>query len=258
MPVDAVRTRRSVSRGLAAGCHLLISLVVTALVFLIMISLWYPWPIFLAAGALELLLLVSLCDVVLGPSLTFVAFKPGKRGLKFDLTVIALLQLGALAYGVHTVYLARPVFNIFAIDRFELVSQAEIDRDELVLAPEAYRSLSRSGPKLVGAVLPSDPGERSTLLMAAATQGIDIRHLPKYYVPYDDLRVAGLAKSAPIEHLSLYNDPAKVKTVLAELGFPVEELRYFPMQGAKRDLSVIVNGQTGTILRIVNLWPWPR
>lgn len=81
MPVDAVRTRRSVSRGLAAGCHLLISLVVTALVFLIMISLWYPWPIFLAAGALELLLLVSLCDVVLGPSLTFVAFKPDRKSV---------------------------------------------------------------------------------------------------------------------------------------------------------------------------------
>ena len=37
------------------------------------------------------------------------------------------LQLGALGYGVHTVYIARPVFTVFAVDRFELVSEADLE-----------------------------------------------------------------------------------------------------------------------------------
>ena len=59
------------TRARAAGIHLSISLLVTASVFASMIALWYPWPVFLAAGAPELLLLVTVCDVVLDESQPF-------------------------------------------------------------------------------------------------------------------------------------------------------------------------------------------
>ncbi len=245
-------------RSRAAAIHLSISLVVTATVFATMVALWYPWPIFLAAGALELLALVSACDVVLGPTLTFVAFKPGKKGLKFDLAVIALLQLGALGYGVHTVYVARPVFNVFAVDRFELVSAADIEPEQLARAPARYRALSRNGPRLVAAELPTDAGERSTLFMAAATQGIDLRHLPQHYTEYETVRIRALAKAMPIERLREYNDSERVSSVLIELARDISTLRYYPLRGVKRDLAVIVDASSGEILRIANLAPWPR
>lgn len=247
----AVRTR-------AAGIHLSVSVLVTAGVFAAMIALWYPWPVFLAAGAPELLLLVSVCDVVLGPALTFVAFRPGKKGLKFDLAVIAMLQLSALGYGVHTVFIARPVFMVFAVDRFELVSEADIEPEQLAKAKPVYRDLSVTGPRLVAAELPADAGERSTLLMAAATQGIDLKHLPQHYGEYDVVRIKGLAKSTPVDKLRDYNDPARVDQALNELARAPQSLRYYPLRGVKRDLTVFVDAATGEIVRIAHLAPWPR
>lgn len=63
---------------------------------------WYPWPYFMALGGLMLVALIVGVDVVLGPLLTFIVFKPGKKSLKFDLTVIALVQAAALGYGLWT------------------------------------------------------------------------------------------------------------------------------------------------------------
>ena len=212
----------------------------------------------LSLRSVQLLLLVTVCDVVLGPALTFVAFRPGKKGLKFDLVVIAMLQLGALGYGVHTVFIARPVFTVFAVDRFELVSEADIEPEQLAKASSAYRELSVTGPRLVAAELPADAGERSTLLMAAATQGIDLKHLPQHYRDFDTVRLKGLAKSMPVERLREYNEPARVEAVMSDLGRTPQSMRYYPLRGVKRDLTVFVDATTGRILRIANLAPWPR
>ena len=46
-----------------------------------------------------LILLMIGVDVVIGPLLTLIVFDPKKKHLKFDLVVIAALQLAALAYG---------------------------------------------------------------------------------------------------------------------------------------------------------------
>lgn len=56
------------------------------------------------ARAGRLLATLAAVDLVMGPLLTLVEFKPGKKSLKFDLTAIALLQAGALLYGLHAVW----------------------------------------------------------------------------------------------------------------------------------------------------------
>jgi len=56
-----------------------------------MILVWYPPPLFQLLGGFELLLLIVAVDIALGPLLTLVVFKSGKKRLKFDLSVIALL-----------------------------------------------------------------------------------------------------------------------------------------------------------------------
>ena len=40
---------------------------------------------------------------VVGPLLTLIVFRAGKPGMKFDLAVIGLVQVAALAYGTATV-----------------------------------------------------------------------------------------------------------------------------------------------------------
>jgi hypothetical protein len=247
-------------RARAAALHLAISITVIAAVFAAMIVFWYPWPIFVAAGAPYLLLVVSACDIVLGPALTFVVAAPGKRWsrLLFDLVVIGTLQFAALAYGVYTVHVARPVFNVFAVDRFELVSEADIRPGMLAEAPERFRTLSQSGPRRVGARPPDDPAERQALLMSAVSGGPDLAQTPRLYVDYESLKARALDRAQPIAKLREFNTPAEVADAIDGFGRPEEGLRYLPQRGAQRDLTAILDAASGDVLGIVRLHPWPR
>ena len=160
---------RVFSRWQAAATHLLICLVIAAAVIALMLGVWYPGPLFEAAGGTGMLYILVGVDVILGPLLTLIVFKSGKRGMKFDLAVIGLVQIAALVYGVHIVYLARPAFMVFVKDRFELVTAVELEPDELAKAKyPQFRAPGWSGPELAAADMPADPKERSQLLETEA------------------------------------------------------------------------------------------
>lgn len=87
------------SRFQAALIHLLISTLVVGTVVGVVYWLWYPEPTFGIVGVLPIILMLVGIDLVLGPLLTMIVYKHGKPGLKFDLSVIALVQIAALVYG---------------------------------------------------------------------------------------------------------------------------------------------------------------
>ena len=64
-----------------------------------MFWVWYPTPYFAIDGGWQVLRILAGVDVVLGPLLTFIVFKIGKPSLKFDMSCIILMQIGALIYG---------------------------------------------------------------------------------------------------------------------------------------------------------------
>lgn len=103
----------------ATGVHLCLSLVVFVYLAYQMYFNWYPQPYFSVDGGWQGIRLVGAIDLVLGPLITFLIFNPGKsrKEIVFDLITIAVIQLGALAYGVHTTYSQRPV-AIILIDEF--------------------------------------------------------------------------------------------------------------------------------------------
>src|SRR4249919_365709 len=116
--------KKRMSRWQASGLHLIISAAIAGAVIALMLSLWYPGPLFEAAGGNDLLVILIGVDVVVGPLITLVIFRSGKPGLKFDLSVIAALQIAALLYGMHAVFLARPAFIVFVRDQFQVASAA--------------------------------------------------------------------------------------------------------------------------------------
>ena len=192
---------RAFNRWQAAGTHLLICAAIAFAVVTVMLAIWYPRPLFEAAGGNDLLFVVVGVDVVIGPLCTLVVFKAAKRGLKFDLAVIATLQLVALIYGVYIVFLARPGFIVFVKDRFELATAVELEPEELAAAKyPRFRSVPLAGPLLVAADMPTDPAERLKVVMAAIA-GLDLQHFPRYYVPYAERRNEVLAKAAPVARL---------------------------------------------------------
>ena len=113
----------------ASAIHLAISLSVATLAALVVFGWWYPYPYRELSGGRELFALVVVVDVVLGPLIMLVIFNVAKtrRHLMMDFTVIGLLQVAALAYGLWTVFVARPVHLVFEYHRMAVVSAADVD-----------------------------------------------------------------------------------------------------------------------------------
>lgn len=112
--------------------HLAISLGIAGIVVWLIFWEWYPSPLHKALAVTDIFLLLLAVDVVLGPCLTLLVCKAGKKNLYFDLAVIFSLQLAALGYGLWTVAQARPAWLVFNVDRFDLVQVIDIDADNPV------------------------------------------------------------------------------------------------------------------------------
>lgn len=188
-------------RLLAAASHLGISALIAAAVALVTLGLWYPGAFAEMAGGRRLFLLILGVDVVMGPLLTLIVFdirKP-RRELVRDLAVIGVLQLAALGYGLHTLYIARPVALALEPGRFRVVTANDVPLDQLPQARPEYRSLPLTGPWILG-TRPSRPEERLASL-EQALKGVDIGQRPERWQPYAESRSQVLADAKPVQLL---------------------------------------------------------
>jgi len=129
-----------ISRKQAFLSHLGLSLIIFLIVLYFIVFHWYPQPFFTTDGGWQGVRLIAAVDIVLGPLLTLIIFKPGKSGLKFDIVIIAAIQFAALASGLYIVHNERPVAKIFQDGNFYIVTgydmaERNITLDEL----EKYR-----------------------------------------------------------------------------------------------------------------------
>jgi len=244
---------KAFSRWQAAGTHLLICVAIATAVITVMLGVWYPGPLFEAAGGSGLLYILVGVDVILGPLLTLIVFKSGKRGMKFDLTMIGLVQVAALVYGVHIVFLARPAFMVFVKDRFELAAAVELDPAELAAAkyPE-FRSASWTGPLLVATDTPTEPKERERLIDASLA-GLDLQHFPRYYAPYAERTKEVLAKADTIARLRVA-EPVTARAVdayLASSGTKEADVRVLMLRTRFAWIAVLVDPKTARPVKML-------
>lgn len=245
------------NRYRAALTHFAISLLVVGNVFLVIYFVWYPEPLFRGAGGRDLFLVLALVDVTIGPLVTLLIFKPGKWGLKFDLVVIAILQVAALAYGTHVVFEARPAWIVFLKDRFDLVRANQLFEEERGKWKPPFDREPLTGPRIAGARVPADPNEQFRTMLTALA-GADVSSFPQHYVPYADVRAEAAARGRPLRGLRELNPgrAAEVDRVLASLGRKEEEVSFLPMRAGKRDLAVLVDAKSGEVLAITDFRPW--
>ena len=95
--------------------HLLLSASVGLLSAAYVFGLLYPPPFQAMLGVGPMFLLLLAVDVVCGPLLTLVLASPQKsrRAQWVDWSLVGVLQVLALSYGLHTVWVARPVVLAF-------------------------------------------------------------------------------------------------------------------------------------------------
>ena len=131
--------------------HLLLSVLVAVICLSIVFFIWYPSPLATAVGVTQIFLMMLAIDVTVGTILGFIVYKEGKKTLKMDLTVIILLQLSALGYGIYSIEQGRPVWIAYNVDRFEMIRKNEIITDHIDQALAQFqhrryvcRSISRN------------------------------------------------------------------------------------------------------------------
>jgi hypothetical protein len=241
----------------AALIHLTLSAAVAVAVFLPIYFYWYPDVLFEGAGGRDLFLLIVGVDVTLGPLITLIIFKPGKKGLLFDLVVIGIMQMSALAFGVYTLFESRPVHIAFVIDRFEVVRANGFPAGELAKGSNGNEKLSWTGPTLIGVKLPNNPDEQFDL-MISGFGGVDVQYYPRFYVPYADVRADVVKQARPLEVLRKRNPEraGEIAQTLAAIGRKEDDVRFVPMRAGKYDLTVFVDAKSGEILKITSLFPW--
>jgi len=145
----------------AFGVHFSISLLIFLTLLYFIFFQWYPSPFFTTDGGTQGLRLIIFVDLVLGPTLTFMVFKHHKPGLKFDLTLIAITQFAALAYGIYTVHHERPVAVIFADDHFTPIPGYEFRQAGHKLAD--LKKFGHQRPVTIYVKLPDNIKERMAL-----------------------------------------------------------------------------------------------
>jgi len=244
---------QKVTRWQASGLHLLISAAIAAAALALMLLVWYPHPLFQAAGGDDLLLILVGVDVILGPLITLIIFRQGKKGLKLDLAVIGAVQLAALVYGVGIVYLARPAFIVFVKDRFEVATAVELEPGELAKAkrPEFSRP-PVFGPRWAYGEFPTDQAERSKLVDQALA-GRDLQHFPQYFRPYEEARAEILARAQPIARVRATEPKAApvVDAWLASSGTREDAVRYLDLRAPRSWVAVLVDAQTARPLKML-------
>lgn len=245
---------RLVAFGIHFAATLALALVAAALIFL----LWYPPPFATMIGGTDLFKLVVVCDLVLGPLVSLVIYdsRKSRRALIVDYTVVGIVQLAALVYGVLVVAGARPAYIAFNTDRFEVVSPLDIDASELAAATDPqYRKLPWTGPRYVFVSVPKEE-RQDALLMSVA--GREEHQRPKFYRPYETGVDTVRARARPVERITKkFPDTAPLfDAAIRESGVPAERVAVLPIRHMKGFWTALIDTGTGRPVGYVDVDPY--
>jgi hypothetical protein len=233
-----------------AAWHFAASISVCLAVAAFVLLAWYPGAYGGLSGGKKLLLIIFLVDAVCGPLLTLIAYSPVKplRHWRKDFLAILLLQFVALAYGVWTLWQARPLYLVFVVDRYKVVSRADIEVAATRQLPSELRFRAYGEPIRVNVRKPANQAEMLEAADSAILGGRDMSERPQFYeaMTAEKLR-ASLGRAKPIEsYLNKY--PQQRQAVISALklsGQTLEQQQYLPVIGADSDWIVLIdkNGQ---------------
>lgn len=236
-----MRALSPAARALAAaklkafGAHFSISVVVFAGIIAACMTLWYPPPYFWIDGGIQVTRLAAMVDLVLGPLLTLVVYRPGKASLKRDLAVIAFVQVAFLAWGVGVLHRERPLLSAFVgvpTERFFPIPQQYLEGASRPLAE--LLALSRERPALVAIRMPENHVEARNLVRAQLHGLPSVLRQTERYERLEGRQLeAAFATARSRERIALVwpGGEAKVDAFVAERGRRFEDYAFIPVHG---------------------------
>ncbi len=213
--------------------HVGISLVIFAGLMYFIAFQWYPGPYFEYDGGWRGTMIVVAVDLVLGPALTIVVFDPQKSigKIRFDLSMIALLQVAALGWGTYIVEGQRPVAIAFYNGAFNPVT-AKVLRDHDASA-DVPLTREAEGPPLVYAALPAGGEMRERIRRMRAETGLAPYNHPDTHVPLARNLSEVVARQADVAWLAAPRPhfDAELRAFLDARGAQLEDYIYVPFNG---------------------------
>ena len=242
----------------AFAIHFATTLLVSALAAALIFLVWYPAPFATMIGGFKLFLLVSGTDLALGPLCSLVVYdsRKSRRALWFDYTVIGLIQVGALAYGVYSVSQNRPAFVAFVKDRIEVIAAGEIaERDLLEAKGSKYSAPSLLGPIMVATLVKRE--DRNDALWAGL-EGRDVGVRPKFYVDYESQIGAVKQHLKPLSALQDRRPEFDqvISQSLRELNRPATDFGWLPVKHTRGFWTALVDRKTGYPVQYVPIDPY--
>lgn len=243
------------TRWKAAGIHLSISMLVGLVAFSLLYFVYYPQPYFAAAGADKLVLILLGVDVILGPLLTLVVFKSGKKTLKFDLATIATVQFAALAYGLYIMWFARPAFILAVTDRIEIVYANTIDAERFAQAAlPQFKADPLFGP-VFGVTRRPLPGAEQDEILTASFNGSDIQLFPRYFLERKGERFEQFLANAKAPDALPKHTSDAIAAYLAKHPY-AGKIAAVPMKGRVDEYTLLIDAGTGKDIVALPVSAW--
>lgn len=236
--------------------HLSASGAVACLAAWVVFGLWYPAPWYQLLSVGSVFVVVVAVDLVAGPLLTAVLVSPHKsrRERWIDLSLVASIQLGALAYGMWSVYIARPVILAYEVDRLVVITANEVQVKHLPDALPNFRELSRTGPKMVS-LRTAQSSEEFLQSLEKSLQGVTQAMRPEWWRPIEEAIPDLLKRAKPFQSLieRRPSDRGALENAAAQSGYKVVDLRYLPLTSTKTNDWVALINEVGSVVGYVKV-----
>jgi len=245
------------SKSRAALSHLWPSLLVLATLAVLILFTWYPYPFRQFGDSGKFAALLILAAVGLAPALTWFVYRQGKRGLLFDLWVIVIIQLAAIAWGTYSLYQSRPYFMVHTIDRFEVISKRDVDVTQVT--DSRFLDKPLAGPILLYANMPSDPVAFQKFLSEVMFEGKpDLQYRPEFWSLYAEKQKLALEKSHPLENLRNARPESfsAIDQLVDKSGGDIGQLRFVPALLTNGQFAVILDANSGEVVGMLMIDPW--
>lgn len=235
----------------------LLRLALTALFLMVLLGLaaldWYPGLLLQMSGTSRQLVVAAGVALVIGPGLSVVLYRPGKRRLLFDLAVVLVIEVAVIVFIAHDLHQRRPYFAVFAVDRFELVTANEVNWADIRY--DELRSKPFGHPRLVFAKLPEDPEVVTALIDDVVIGGgPDIDRRPEFWLPYSEGVQAVRESLSQLENTR--NGKELIDAWLESDALDASDFGYLPLRGRLGDAAIVIDRSSGVPVRILNFDPW--
>jgi len=199
------RYSRLPERARASAAHFVFSATLAAACAALVYLLWYPAPLGSMSGVSDLFVLMLGVDVV-------------------------LVQLGALGYGMWTVFAGRPVHGVFEYDRIRVVHANEVPEEFMDRVPPGMDALPLIGPTLL-ALRPFKDNSEQTSAILTALGGVQMSARPELWMDYQKATPEILKAAKPVAAL-MAAQPAfavPLQQVLADHHRSIDNTVYLPL-----------------------------